>query len=85
MPHWVHPRARVHTRPAAQAYSIMSLYLEQFAVRAQLIGRSKEIPRDMVEAVSSTIYASRVGGCPLLLGALCVSFVLTACWCAFGE
>ena len=41
------------------AYEILELYLELLAVRAPLIANSKEIPRDMVEALSSILYASR--------------------------
>ncbi len=43
-----------------QAYEILSLYLELIAVRSQLIAKTKEIPRDMVEAISSVIYAAQV-------------------------
>jgi hypothetical protein len=43
-----------------QAYEILELYLELIAVRVQLIAKSKEIPRDMVEAISSIIYAAQV-------------------------
>lgn len=36
--------------------------MELLAVRAQLVAKTKEIPRDMVEAISSVIYAAeRVG------------------------
>lgn len=40
----------------------LQLYLELIAVRTQLIAKTKEIPRDMVEAVSSIIYAAQVCG-----------------------
>ena len=41
---------------------ILELYLELIAVRGQLISKTKEIPRDMVEAISSVIYsAQRIG------------------------
>ncbi len=44
------------------AYEILELYLELISVRAQLISKTKEIPRDMVEAISSIIYSSqRIG------------------------
>lgn len=50
-----------------QAYEILELYLELISVRAQLIAQTKEIPRDMVEAMSSIIYAaSRVPDLPEL-------------------
>uniref|UniRef100_A0A7S0RFP5 IST1 homolog n=1 Tax=Chlamydomonas leiostraca TaxID=1034604 RepID=A0A7S0RFP5_9CHLO len=42
-----------------QAYEILELYLELIAVRSQLIAKTKEIPRDMVEAISSIIYAAQ--------------------------
>lgn len=42
-----------------QAYEILGLYLELVAVRSQLIYKTKEIPRDMVEAISSIIYAAQ--------------------------
>ncbi|PSC71204.1 IST1-like protein [Micractinium conductrix] len=40
-----------------QAFEILELYLELLAVRAELLGKTKEIPGDMVEAVCSLIYA----------------------------
>jgi len=43
-----------------QALHILELYLDLFNVRSQLISKTKEIPRDLIEAVSSVIYASRV-------------------------
>mmetsp|Transcript_6291 Transcript_6291/g.13847 ORF Transcript_6291/g.13847 Transcript_6291/m.13847 type:complete len:425 (-) Transcript_6291:697-1971(-) len=42
-----------------QAYETLELYLELMAVRSQLIDKTKEIPRDMVEAISSIIYAAQ--------------------------
>jgi len=42
-----------------QAYNILDLYLELFTVRSQLISKTKEIPRDLTEAVASVIYAAR--------------------------
>ncbi|KAI3436025.1 hypothetical protein D9Q98_002082 [Chlorella vulgaris] len=38
-------------------YEILELYLELLAVRAELLGKTKEIPPDMVEAICSLIYA----------------------------
>ncbi|KXZ51714.1 hypothetical protein GPECTOR_11g162 [Gonium pectorale] len=43
-----------------QAYEILELYLELLTVRTQLIAKTKELPRDMMEAVSSIIYAAQV-------------------------
>ncbi|WIA16836.1 hypothetical protein OEZ85_013772 [Tetradesmus obliquus] len=49
------------------AYEILELYLELLAVRSSLVANSKEIPRDMVEALSSVLYAaSRVPDLPEL-------------------
>jgi hypothetical protein len=46
-----------------QALEVLELYLELIAVRSQLISQTKEIPRDMIEAISSVIYAAqRVSG-----------------------
>jgi hypothetical protein len=44
--------------PPRQAYEILELFLELVAVRAPLVANSKEIPRDMVEALSSVLYAA---------------------------
>ncbi|GBF91674.1 hypothetical protein Rsub_03978 [Raphidocelis subcapitata] len=50
-----------------QAFELLELYLELLAVRAPLVATSKEIPRDMVEALSSVLYAaSRVPDLPEL-------------------
>ena len=47
---------------ASVCLQILELYLELLKVRAQLISKTKEIPRDMVEAISSIIYsAQRIG------------------------
>ncbi|PNH10219.1 IST1-like protein, partial [Tetrabaena socialis] len=42
-----------------QAYEILELYLELLTVRTQLIAKTKELPRDMMEAISSIIYAAQ--------------------------
>ena len=53
--------------PLQQAYEILELYLELLTVRTQLLAKTKEIPRDMIEAVSSIIYsAQRVPDTPEL-------------------
>lgn len=50
------------------AYEILELYLELVAVRSALIAQTREIPRDMIEAISSIIYAGqRVADMPELL------------------
>ncbi|KAF8065722.1 hypothetical protein HT031_002782 [Scenedesmus sp. PABB004] len=43
---------------AAEPYEIIELYLELLAVRSGLVASSKEVPRDMLEALSSVLYAS---------------------------
>ncbi len=54
-----------------QALEVLELYLELIAVRSQLISQTKEIPRDMIEAISSVIYsAQRVSGACLGLSVL---------------
>eukprot|EP00798_Chlamydomonas_sp_ICE-L_P030279 gene30279-35266_t len=51
-----------------QAFERLEIYLESINVRVQLIDKTKEIPRDMVEAISSVIYAAqRVADLPELL------------------
>jgi hypothetical protein len=53
-----------------QALEILELYVELIAVRSSLIAQTKEIPRDMIEAISSVLYASqRVTGAPAAPGA----------------
>ena len=44
-----------------QAYNILELYLEQFNSRSALISQTKEIPRDLIEAIASTVFAAKVG------------------------
>eukprot|EP00798_Chlamydomonas_sp_ICE-L_P030280 gene30280-35268_t len=42
-----------------QAFEKLEIYLQMIAVRVQLIDETEEIPRDMVEAISSVIYAAQ--------------------------
>ncbi|MEW5312373.1 MAG: hypothetical protein WDW38_004012 [Sanguina aurantia] len=42
-----------------QVYEILELYLELIKVRTQLLSKSKAVPNDMIEAVSSVVYASQ--------------------------
>eukprot|EP00798_Chlamydomonas_sp_ICE-L_P028902 gene28902-32095_t len=42
-----------------QALEILELYTELLGVRVHLIDKTKEIPRDMIEAISSVIYAAQ--------------------------
>lgn len=41
-----------------QAYDILELFLELLAVRVQLLEKTKQIPPDMLEALSSIVCAS---------------------------
>ena len=45
------------------SWQILELYIELVTVRATLIAKTKEIPRDMVEAISSIIYSAQRIGC----------------------
>lgn len=51
-----------------QSFTILELYLEHFSQRCKLIAKTKEIPRDLVEAVASVIYAARVRARIMCLG-----------------
>ena len=42
-----------------QAFEILQLYLELLSIRMALIDKTRDIPPDMVEAISSLIYASQ--------------------------
>ncbi len=42
-----------------QAYDIFELFLELLAVRAQLVEKSKDVPPDMIEALSSLVYSAQ--------------------------
>ena len=44
-----------------QAFNILELYLEQFNTRSAVIAQTKEIPRDLIEAIASTVFAAKVG------------------------
>ena len=45
------------------AFELLELYLELLSVRADLVEKSRDIPADMVESVSSLLYAApRLGG-----------------------
>lgn len=45
--------------PAIQAFEILQLYLELLSIRMALIDKTRDIPPDMIEAISSLIYASQ--------------------------
>lgn len=71
------------------AYEVLELYLELLAVRAALVASQREIPRDLVEALSSVLYAA--GRLPeleelntlhkMFAGALCCFFCACAVCC----
>ena len=42
-----------------KAYDILELFTEMLAVRVQMIEKSKDTPLDMLEALSSIVYASQ--------------------------
>lgn len=42
-----------------QAYEVLELFVELLKVRAELIEKSKEMPPDMIEAISSLVYATQ--------------------------
>ena len=50
--------AVIRDHQTLQAYELFELFLELMAVRVQLIEKTKEMPSDMTEAMSSLIYAS---------------------------
>ena len=46
-------------RPRWLLRAVIELFVELLTVRIQLIDKSKEIPGDMIEAVSSLVYAAQ--------------------------
>ena len=42
-----------------QAFEVLQLYLELLSIRMALIDKARDLPPDMVEAISSLIYASQ--------------------------
>ncbi len=42
-----------------QAFEVLELFLELLAVRAQLVEKSKDMPPDMIEALSSLVYSAQ--------------------------
>ncbi|EIE21511.1 DUF292-domain-containing protein [Coccomyxa subellipsoidea C-169] len=42
-----------------QAYEVLELFLELLAVRVQLVEKCKDVPPDMIEALSSLVYAAQ--------------------------
>lgn len=50
--------AVIRDHQTLQAYELIEMFLELMAVRVQLIEKTKEMPSDMAEAMSSLIYAS---------------------------
>ena len=50
-----------------RAAAVVELFVELLMVRVAIVDRAKELPADMVEAITSLIYAAQVslGACPL--------------------
>lgn len=64
---WIRVEAVHREQNLTAGYEILELYLELVAVRAQLLEKAKEPPRDMVEALTSLMYAApRVADLPEL-------------------
>ena len=42
-----------------QAFEVLELFMELLAVRAQLVEKSKDMPPDMIEALSSLVYSAQ--------------------------
>ena len=42
-----------------QAFETLELFMELLAVRAQLVEKSKDMPPDMIEALSSLVYSAQ--------------------------
>ncbi|EFJ53046.1 hypothetical protein VOLCADRAFT_102664 [Volvox carteri f. nagariensis] len=57
--YWQRTAPREEQEGRGEAYEILELYLELLTVRTQLLAKTKELPRDMMEAVSSIIYAAQ--------------------------
>jgi hypothetical protein len=57
-----HARIRVEAalreEAVLDAYALLELYLEMVAVRAPLMAATREIPRDLLESLSSCLYAA---------------------------
>jgi hypothetical protein len=68
---------------------LLLLAVQLLAVRSQLVAKTKEIPRDMVEAVSSIIYAAQVQKalcvCPDMTCPAGSSNVQGSCWSSTGR
>lgn len=64
---WIRIEAVHREKNLMAGYEILELYLELVAVRAQLLEKAKEPPKDMVEALTSLMYAApRVADLPEL-------------------
>ena len=51
--------AVIQEQKMLRAYDIIEVFVELLAVRVELIAKSKDIPPDMLEAVSSVVYAAQ--------------------------
>ena len=76
--------AVIQEQKMLRAYDIIEVFVELLAVRVELIAKSKDIPPDMLEAVSSVVYAAQriqVG----LLGTKNTSGQFCAATCRHGA
>ena len=65
---WIRVEATIREKNLSTAYEILELYLELLAVRSCLLEKAKGVPADMVEAITSLLYAApRVADLPELL------------------
>ncbi|GMH36770.1 hypothetical protein BSKO_04643 [Bryopsis sp. KO-2023] len=64
---WIRVEAVHREKLLLTGYEILELYLELLAVRAQLLEKAKTAPKDMIEALTSLMYAApRVSDLPEL-------------------
>jgi len=65
---WIRVEGIIREQNLLAAYEILELYLELIAVRVELLDKSKNCPRDMVEAITTIMYAApRVADLPELI------------------
>ena len=53
------PSSMLKLQSSLQAFVVLQLYLELLSIRMALIDKARDLPPDMVEAISSLIYASQ--------------------------
>eukprot|EP00210_Caulerpa_lentillifera_P000024 g23.t1 len=65
---WIRVEGVIRETNLLAAYEILELYLELIAVRAALLEKQRTCPKDMVEAISTLMYAApRVSDLPELI------------------